>query len=82
MVAFSCSSTKANFDVQSMAPTMCSLPCSVDTYADVEVIDRVDLETPLRWLVALDVVQPSDAVAPEAAVRDERISCGIVGCSA
>lgn len=33
VVAFSCSSTKANFEVRSMATNMCSLPCSVRTSA-------------------------------------------------
>lgn len=33
VVAFSCSSTKANFEVRSMATNMCSLPCSLRTSA-------------------------------------------------
>lgn len=33
VVAFSCSSTKTNFEVWSIATNMCSLPCSVRTSA-------------------------------------------------
>jgi hypothetical protein len=48
----------------------------------VEVANGVALEGLLGWLVAGDLGQAADPVALQAAVKDERVRCGIVACSA
>lgn len=49
---------------------------------DVKVADRIGLELAPVGLVALDLRQTGDVVTLQAAMRDERIRCGMVGCRA
>jgi hypothetical protein len=65
-VAFSCNSTKANFEVEHVQLALFG-PHLGDI--DVEVTDRVTLELLLRRLVALNIGQATNAVALQAAVQ-------------
>ena len=70
MVAFSCSSTKANLEVRSIATRRYSLPSGSDLGdVDVEIAHRVGLELAPCWLVALYVWQPADTVALKTPVQ-------------
>ena len=49
---------------------------------DVEEADRVSFELLLRRLAPLDIWQLADAVALKQRCREDRVRCGMVGCSA
>ena len=51
-------------------------------HIDMEVTDRVAPEGLLHWAVALDSGQPAYAMARRQRCSDERVRCGMVGCSA
>ena len=71
MVAFSCSSTKANFDVAVDGDEQVELALLRPNLGDVDmkVADRIALEFGLVWLVAVHLRQPADPMALKAAVQ-------------
>ena len=81
LVAFPCSSVKANFEVRSMGdeevqPSLCGGADFGDV--DMEVADRVALELALYALAVFDVWQPRDAMPLKAAVERRAVRCAIV----